>query len=245
VPAEPESEPRPPQTHDEEIIGAETRLVENVLADDQRLQRMRDELAHAFTVMSEVGAAVSVFGSARAPEGSPRYELAREVGRCLGSHGLSVITGGGPGCMEAANRGAREARALSIGLNIELPSEQRPNSYLGISLDFHYFFTRKLVFVRYSSAFVAVPGGFGTLDELFEALVLVQTHKIRRFPVILVDSAFWGPMATWIRERLVADGLIAAGDAELFAVCDEPQDVCERVLAAAAAQGRRESSSGG
>jgi uncharacterized protein (TIGR00730 family) len=239
VPAEPESEPRPPQTHDEEIIGAETRLVENVLADDQRLQRMRDELAHAFTVMSEVGAAVSVFGSARAPEGSPRYELAREVGRCLGSHGLSVITGGGPGCMEAANRGAREARALSIGLNIELPSEQRPNPYLGISLDFHYFFTRKLVFVRYSSAFVAVPGGFGTLDELFESLTLIQTGKVRNFPVVLMGRDYWRGLLDWIVERPLGEDKISPEDIELYTLTDDPDEVRDVLLSAAHRQARR------
>lgn len=225
---------RRPRTHDEEIIGAETPLVQTLLEDRERLQRIHDELAQAFNVMSEVGPAVSVFGSARTREGDAHYELARDVGRCLGRHGLSVITGGGPGCMEAANRGAQEAHALSVGLNIELPFEQKPNPYLGLSLEFHYFFTRKLIFVRYSSAFVAVPGGFGTLDELFEALVLVQTHKIDPFPVVLVGSAFWGPMADWIRDRLVGDGLITAEDAELFAVCDDPEDVCRMVQRAQA-----------
>jgi len=233
--------PRRPRTHDEEIIGAETPLVETLLKDRERLERISAELGHAFAVMSEVGPAVSVFGSARTREGEAHYELSREVGRCLGRHGLAVITGGGPGCMEAANRGAQEVHALSVGLNIELPFEQEPNPYLDVSLDFHYFFTRKLIFVRYSGAFVAVPGGFGTLDELFEALVLVQTHKIDPFPVILVDSAFWGPMADWVRERLVDDRLIAPGDADLFTVCDEPEDVCRIVQAAQ----RRDRASGG
>ena len=231
-------EPRKPRTADEEIIGAETGLVEAVLADDQRLRRIHDELEHAFTVMSEVTRAVSVFGSARAAEGTGAYTVAREVGRCLGTHGMAVITGGGPGCMEAANRGAKEAGALSVGLNIELPFEQRPNPYLDISLDFHYFFTRKLIFVRYASAFVATPGGFGTLDELFEALVLVQTHKIERFPVILVGSEFWSPMLDWVREHLLAEGLIAAPDVDLLSVTDDPHEVCRLVVAAADAQGR-------
>jgi uncharacterized protein (TIGR00730 family) len=240
----PPPEDREPQTSDEEILGAETALVDTLLADDDRLERIRDELDHAFTVMSEVGPAVSVFGSARVPEGSPHYELARAVSRCLGEHHLSVITGGGPGCMEAANRGAQEAGALSVGLNIELPFEQGPNPYLGISLDFHYFFTRKLIFVRYSSAFVVAPGGFGTLDELFEALVLVQTKKIRRFPVILVGSEFWTPMADWIRDRLVGEGMIAPEDLELFSISDDPKEVCDTVLAAVAAQGRGSASAG-
>jgi uncharacterized protein (TIGR00730 family) len=195
--------------------------------------------------MSEVGRAASVFGSARVPEGAPYYELARRLGYCLGKHGFSVITGGGPGCMEAANRGAQEAGALSVGLNIELPFEQKPNPYLGISLDFHYFFTRKLIFVRYSSAFVVAPGGFGTLDELFEALVLVQTQKIERFPVILVGCEFWKPMVDWIGSRLVEDGMIAAADTELITLTDDPEEVCEIVGAAAEAQGRGRGSSAG
>jgi len=231
-------EPRKPRTADEEIIGAETGLVEAVLADDQRLRRIHDELEHAFTVMSEVTRAVSVFGSARAAEGTAAYTVAREIGRCLGTHGMAVITGGGPGCMEAANRGAKEAGALSVGLNIELPFEQRPNPYLDISLDFHYFFTRKLIFVRYASAFVATPGGFGTLDELFEALVLVQTHKIEQFPVVLLGRAFWDPMARWIRERLVAEGMIAEQDTSLFSVTDDPAEACRLCTAAAESQGR-------
>ena len=239
-----EHPPRKPRTYDEEIIGAETDLVQSVFEDEQRLQRIREELAQSFTIMSEVGAAVSVFGSARTEPGSRYYELARNVGFCLAKSGLSVITGGGPGCMEAANRGAQEAGALSVGLNIELPFEQRPNPYLGISLDFHYFFTRKLIFVRYSSAFVVVPGGYGTLDELFEALVLVQTEKIKRFPVILVGREFWGGLHTWIREHLAADRVIGENDIDLITLTDEPEEVCEIVCAAAEAQGRAGSSTG-
>jgi len=233
-----DDEPQRPRTHDEEIIGAESRLVETVLADEDRLERIRDELARAFTRMSEVGRAVSVFGSARTPEDSPEYELARTVGRRLGERGLAVITGGGPGSMEAANLGARDAGALSVGLNIELPHEQRPNRHLDLSLDFHYFFTRKLIFVRYASAFVVLPGGFGTLDELFEALVLVQTHKIRAFPVVLVGTEFWGPMVEWISGRLVEDGMIGETDPGLVHLTDDPEVVCELVCEAADAQGR-------
>jgi uncharacterized protein (TIGR00730 family) len=233
-------EPRRPRTSDEEIIGAETTLVETVLADEERLERIRDELDRAFTRMSEVPRAVSVFGSARTPEDSPEYELAREVGRRLGERGLAVITGGGPGSMEAANRGARDAGALSVGLNIELPHEQRPNRYLDLSLDFHYFFTRKLIFVRYASGFVVLPGGYGTLDELFEALVLVQTHKIRAFPVVLVGTEFWGPMVDWIGSRLLEDGLIGPEDPGLVHLTDDPGEACDLVCAAADAQGRPE-----
>lgn len=231
-------EPEEPRTSDEEIINAETTLVETVYADEQRLRRIRDELDRSFTAMSEVGRAVSVFGSARVPEGDPYYEIARRVGHCLGKRGMSVITGGGPGCMEAANRGAQEAGALSVGLNIELPFEQKPNPYLGISLDFHYFFTRKLIFVRYSSAFVVTPGGYGTLDELFEALVLVQTGKIRRFPVVLVGCEFWSGLYGWVRDHLAGEGMIGPGDVDLLTLTDSPEEVCEIVCAAAEAQGR-------
>jgi hypothetical protein len=230
--------PRPPRTSDEEIIGAETTLVETVLADEDRLERIRDELGNAFVRMSEVGRAVTVFGSARTPEGSPEYELAREVGRLLGERGLAVITGGGPGSMEAANRGARDAGALSVGLNIELPHEQQPNRYLDLSLDFHYFFCRKIVFVRYASGFVVLPGGFGTLDELFEALVLVQTHKIHAFPIVLIGSDFWAPLVDWIETRLAGEAKIGPDDMKLFMVTDDPQEVCDVIWAAADAQGR-------
>jgi uncharacterized protein (TIGR00730 family) len=224
---------RIPRTSDEEILGAESRIVESELREAERLQRIHDELDHAFAAMADVRRGVSVFGSARMPPGHAYYETAREIGRCLGERGMQVITGGGPGCMEAANRGARDAGALSVGLNIELPFEQAPNAYLDISLDFHYFFTRKVVFVRFSNAFVVVPGGFGTLDELFEALVLVQTHKIGPFPVVLVGSAFWGPMVDWLRDRLVGEGMIAADDVELFSVTDDPAEVCRIVCASA------------
>jgi uncharacterized protein (TIGR00730 family) len=232
------SKRREPRTADEEILGAETSLVETVLADEQRLERIAAELARAFTVMSEVGRGVAVFGSARTPPGSPYYETACEVGRRMATCGLTVVTGGGPGAMEAANRGAREAGGLSVGLNIELPFEQKPNPYLDISLDFHYFFTRKLCFVRYASGFVVLPGGFGTLDELFEALVLVQTEKIEAFPVVLVGTAFWSGMAGWVREHLVGEGMIAPADAELLHVTDDLDEVTRLLCDAADAQGR-------
>ena len=237
-------EPRVPRTSDEEILGAESAAVASELKESQRLQRIHDELDTAFHAMAPVRRGISVFGSARIPPGHAYYETARAVGRGLGEQGMQVITGGGPGCMEAANRGAQDAGVLSVGLNIELPFEQKPNPYLDISLDFHYFFTRKLIFVRYSSAFVVVPGGFGTLDELFEALVLVQTHKIQRFPVILAGHEFWDPMAQWIRTRMVEEGVVGPDDPGLFAVSDEPEEICEIVRAAAEAQGRGSSSAG-
>ncbi len=221
-----------PRTSDEEILNSESDLVATLTTDATRLRRIHDELDRAFTAMSEVSCGVSVFGSARTAADSPAYALAREVGRQLGERGLAVITGGGPGSMEAANRGARDAGALSVGLNIELPFEQRANPYLDVSLDFHYFFTRKLIFVRYASAFVVLPGGYGTLDELFEALVLVQTRKIRSFPVILVGESFWGPMVDWLRDRLVAEGMIAQSDVDALHVTDDPARVAELAGAA-------------
>jgi len=189
-----------------------------------------------FDALRDVEDGVSVFGSARVAEGEPRYELGRRVGACLAGDGHAVITGGGPGLMEAANRGAAEKGGLSIGLNIELPHEQAPNPFQNRSLQFHYFFARKLMFVRYARAFVILPGGFGTLDETFEALTLVQTHRIRHFPVILVDSDFWRPMLTWIDDVLEEQGLISAGDKDLLELADTPEEVCELVNRAAAAQ---------
>jgi uncharacterized protein (TIGR00730 family) len=197
--------------------------------DERRLDRIREEIDAAFDALRDVEDGVSVFGSARVAEDHPRYALARETAACLAKHGYTVITGGGPGLMEAANRGAKEAGGDSIGLNIELPHEQRPNPYLTRSLQFHYFFARKLMFVRYARAFVIMPGGFGTLDELFEALTLIQTHRIHHFPVILVDSVFWNPLLEWIDRGLEDDGLISPGDKELLLVANDPEQVCERV----------------
>jgi hypothetical protein len=186
---------------------------------------MRAEIEEGFAQMRVVKRGVAVFGSARTPPDDPRYELARAVGRELGRAGCSIITGGGPGAMEAANRGARDAGAFSVGLNIDLPFEQNDNPYLDLSLDFHYFFARKVMFVRYSGAFVVLPGGYGTLDELFEALTLIQTGKIREFPVVLVGSAFWGGLVDWLRERLLGTGTISPGDLDLFHVTDDVDEV--------------------
>jgi uncharacterized protein (TIGR00730 family) len=180
---------------------------------------------------------VTIFGSARTPPDAPVYALTREVARRLGEAGYAIITGGGGGAMEAANRGARDAGATSVGLNIELPHEQQPNAYQDISLRFHHFFTRKLMFVRYANAFVVMPGGFGTLDELFEALVLIQTGKIRHFPVVLVGTEFWSGLIAWVRERLLADGLISPLDPELVHVTDDPDEVLALVGAGATLQG--------
>jgi uncharacterized protein (TIGR00730 family) len=204
--------------------------------DDARLDRIRDEVDMGFDALRDIESGVSVFGSARIAADHPWYELTRETAACLVKHGFSVITGGGPGLMEAANRGAKEAGGESIGLNIELPHEQQPNSYLTRSLHFHYFFTRKLMFVRYARAFVIMPGGFGTLDELFEALTLIQTERIQHFPVILVGSDFWAPMLEWIDRSLEDSGLISPGDKELLMVAEEPMQVCKHVIRASERQ---------
>jgi uncharacterized protein (TIGR00730 family) len=195
--------------------------------DDVRLERIHGEIERGFDALRDIDDGVSVFGSARIAEGHRWYGLCRETAACLAEHGFTVITGGGPGLMEAANRGAAEAGGVSVGLNIELPREQEPNPYANRSLNFHYFFARKLMFVRYARAFVIFPGGFGTLDELFESLTLIQTERIRHFPAILVDSEFWKPMLSWIDDSLEDDGLISPGDKELLLLADTPDEVCE------------------
>ena len=204
--------------------------------DDVRLQRIHDEVERGFDALRDVDDGVSVFGSARVGEGHRWYELCRETSACLAKHGFTVITGGGPGLMEAANRGAAEAGGDSVGLNIELPREQHPNPYANRALDFHYFFARRLMFVRYARAFVVFPGGFGTLDELFECLTLIQTDRIKHFPAILVDSEHWAPLLSWIDDSLEDDGLISAGDKELLFVADTPEEVCAHVLKASSRQ---------
>jgi uncharacterized protein (TIGR00730 family) len=204
--------------------------------DEKRLDRIRKEIDAAFDAMRDVEEGVSIFGSARIAEDHPWYELTRETAACLAHHDLAVITGGGPGLMEAANRGAKEAGGESIGLNIELPHEQHANPYLTRSLQFHYFFARKLMFVRYARAFVIMPGGFGTLDEMFESLTLIQTHRIKHFPTILVDSAHWRPLLDWIDNTLEDEGMIGPDDKKLLVTADSAQEVCDHVLRASAKQ---------
>ena len=232
-------ESRRPATLDEEILNAESPAVVSTESELARLDRVRHELERGFALLAGLGPAVSVFGSARATEDDPVYGLARETARRLGEAGFAVITGGGPGAMEAANRGARDAGVTSVGLNIELPFEQQQNPYVDLGLTFHYFFTRKVMFVRYACAFVVLPGGFGTLDEMFEALTLIQTHKIRHFPVVLVEAAYWQGLLDWIRERLVADGRIAPTDLQLLQTSDDPADVAQIVVEGASRQAVR------
>jgi uncharacterized protein (TIGR00730 family) len=193
--------------------------------DPRRIARIEGELEAGFGALAGVERAVSIFGSARTSEDDPDYARARVLARRLGEAGFAIITGGGPGIMEAANRGARDARALSIGLDIELPHEQRGNPYVDLALHFHYFFVRKVMFVRYASAFLAFPGGFGTLDELFEALTLIETGTIRHFPVILVGRDYWAGLLDWVRARLLASGKISAGDLRLLHALDEPDEI--------------------
>jgi uncharacterized protein (TIGR00730 family) len=219
------SEPRHPTSADEELLEAETAAIVSELSDEARLERIGEELRQGFAALAHVGKAVSIFGSARTPAGHPQYEQARRVARMLGSAGWAIITGGGPGIMEAANRGARDAGVPSIGLDIELPSEQAMNPYVDVGLTFHYFFARKVMFVRYASAFVAFPGGFGTLDELFEAATLRQTQKIRHFPILLVGSDYWRGLLDWLSDPVLREGKIATDDVERLQVVDDPSDV--------------------
>jgi uncharacterized protein (TIGR00730 family) len=230
--------PRQPASTDEELFAAELATVAAVRSDEERIARIAEELAFGFLALANIGTAVSVFGSSRTLAADPAYERARVVARGLAAEGFTVVTGGGPGSMEAANRGAQEGGGRSIGLNIELPREQAPNPYVDLGLRFHYFFVRKLMFVRYACAFVVLPGGLGTLDELFEALTLIQTEKVRHFPVILYGSDYWRGLLGWIRDTVLAHGNISPADLALLTVVDGPGEVCEIAAAAAAAQGR-------
>ena len=203
-------------------------------ADAERVRYIADEFARGFDSLAQVGPAVTVFGSARTSREHPDYALVREVGACLGRAGYAIITGGGPGLMEAANRGARDAGALSIGCNVELPREQALNAYIDIGLRLRHFFARKVMFVRYASAFVIAPGGYGTLDELFEALTLIQTATIRHFPVILLGGREWDGLLEWLNITALAQKRIDAPDLEVLRVVEEPSEVCEIVDAARA-----------
>jgi len=224
--------PRPPTSADEELLEADTPAIVSQLDDGARVRRIQEELQTGFNRLAHVGPAVSIFGSARTPRTDPMYAKARETAAALGHAGFSIITGGGPGIMEAGNRGAHEAGATSIGLDIELPHEQFENKYVDIGLSFHYFFARKVMFVRYASAFVVFPGGFGTLDELFEAATLRQTGKIRHFPIILFGSAYWEGLVSWLRSSVARAGNIVAADVDLLPVTDSTSEVLRIVQAA-------------
>jgi uncharacterized protein (TIGR00730 family) len=235
--AEPPSWQRAPATADEEIIYADSPSVLSERSEVERLQRIERELVRGFEELADIGPAVCVFGSARTPAAHPDYELARELGRAIGEAGFTLITGGGPGTMEAANRGAQDVGALSVGLNIELPHEQALNPYVDLGIEFHYFFTRKLMFVRYSEAFVVCPGGFGTLDETFEALTLIQTGKAVDHPVILQGPEFWSGLIEWITTQPLARGMLTAEDLAQAEVADGVEDVMSRLCAGVCAPG--------
>ena len=224
---------QPPPTFDEELLtwlGDEQPA--DRAADARRVHAIAGEFARGFDALAGVKRAVTMFGSARTPPDHPSYGLVRRTAATLGGAGFAIITGGGPGLMEAANRGARDAGALSIGCNIELPHEQRANDYLDIDLRFRHFFARKVMFVRYACAFVICPGGFGTLDELFESLTLIQTRTIRHFPVVLLGDGEWDGLVDWLRERPLADGRISTGDLTSIQVAAGPAEVLELVAAA-------------
>ena len=200
--------------------------------DPWRIFRIMSEFVDGFEVMSDVGPAVSVFGSARAPRSHPSYDQARRLGNLLARKHFAVITGGGPGIMEAANRGALDGGGLSIGCNIELPFEQGSNAFLTRSLNFKFFFVRKTMFVKYATAFIVFPGGYGTLDELFEALTLIQTGKVKHFPVILMGKDYWSGMAEWLNRTVASQGKVDARDLLLFRVTDNPAEATRIVIEA-------------
>ena len=203
-------------------------MIEDVKGDESwRLFRIISEFTEGFDKLSNIGFAVSIFGSARTEPGNPYYKATNEIASHLAQEGFSIISGGGPGIMEAANKGAAEEHSCSIGLNIELPFEQIPNDYQNLSLDFNYFFARKVMFVKYSMGYICMPGGFGTLDELFESLTLVQTSKIYPLPIVLYGTDFWSGLLDWIKDTLVAHETISPEDLDLITVTDDPLRVLE------------------
>jgi uncharacterized protein (TIGR00730 family) len=225
------------RTEDEKLLAGAHERPAFLETDTWRTLRILSEFVEGFEALAGIGPAVTVFGSARTPPGSVQYELARRIGEAVATAGFAVITGGGPGSMEAANRGAHEAGGLSIGCNIELPHEQHLNPYVDLSVEFHYFFARKTMFVKYSDAFVIMPGGFGTLDELFEALTLIQTGKIRNFPVVLVGHAYWDGLLAWMRDVQLPAGAIAQADLDLLQVTDDVDEAIRMITTYARANG--------
>ena len=213
-----------------------------VHTDPWRVLRIQSEFVEGFGALAELGPAISVFGSARTTPDEPSYALAEALGRQLVAAGFAVITGGGPGVMEAANKGASEAGGVSVGLGIELPFEADLNEYVDVGLNFRYFFARKTMFVKYAQGFVVLPGGFGTFDELFEALTLVQTQKVTSFPIVLLGKGYWSGLVDWIRQTVLADGKIAEDDLDMFRLTD---DVEEAVAVMVEAQQHRRSAAPG
>ncbi len=200
-------------------------------SDTWRVLRIMGEFVSGFDTLAHVGAAVTLFGSARVTEEDPMYGQATDLGRLMAEQGFAVITGGGPGVMEAANKGAKEAGGISIGCNIELPFEQGTNAYVDVSINFRYFFVRKTMFMKYSEAFVIFPGGFGTMDELFEALTLIQTGKVRNFPIILFGSSYWGGLLDWIKKTMLTEKKISLEDLDLLVMTDSVEEACNHIVA--------------
>jgi uncharacterized protein (TIGR00730 family) len=230
-PAKPATRP----TEDEILLKASVEQRKDLPAvvargESWRVFRIMGEFVEGFDELARLGPAVSIFGSARTSPEQPIYQKCVETARLLGEAGFAIITGGGPGLMQAANQGAREAGVCSVGLNIELPFEQHENPHADLKIHFRYFFVRKTMFVKYAQAFVIFPGGFGTLDELFESLTLIQTGKIRNFPVVLFDSAYWAPLLEWLKKTVEGNGKISVGDLDLLKVTDSPQEVVEHVV---------------
>jgi len=222
-----------PITEDQKLLDQRPATEDFRRDDAWRVMRMTGELVEGIDSLADITRGVSIFGSARVAPGDRYYEAARETARNLARANYTIITGGGPGIMEAANRGAREGRGRSIGCNIELPFEQASNPYVDTLVNFRYFFVRKTMFIKYSSAFVNFPGGFGTLDELFEALTLIQTGKISHFPVVLFGKSYWSGLIGWIRDTILADGKIAEADLALMQITDDPEEATAMVCAAA------------
>jgi uncharacterized protein (TIGR00730 family) len=231
--AKPHPSGRP--TQDEQLLASgpaldpEARKAKAAFTDTDpwRVLRIMGEFTEGFDALAGLGPAVTIFGSARVRPGDRQYEAAVEVARRLGESGLAIITGGGPGIMEAGNKGARQAGALSVGLNIELPFEQGVNPNVDLALEFRYFFVRKTMFVKYAQGFVIFPGGFGTMDELFEALTLIQTGKVRNFPVVLYDSSYWGGLVDWLHDTMLAQAKISPADLALPIISDSVEETCD------------------
>ena len=218
------------RTEDERLLRRSADAQDDLYKDSWRVFRIMGEFVEGFDTLATLGPAVSIFGSARVKPGNPAYDAARDTARLLAQAGFAIITGGGPGLMEAANQGALEGGGKSVGCNIELPFEQGTNPYVRISINFRYFFVRKMMFVKYAEAFVIFPGGFGTLDELFEALTLIQTGKVHNFPVILYGREYWQGLIDWLRETMLAEQKISPPDIDLLTVCDEPEEIVRAIL---------------
>lgn len=216
---------------EESFLGNDRQYVLDAIqqGDSWRIFRILSEFVDGFEELHHVYPAVSIFGSARSLPGDPVYEQSQEIARMLAERGYAVITGGGGGVMEAANKGAAEAGGRSVGLNIELPMEQRPNPFSTVKLSFRYFFVRKVMFIKYAQAYVVMPGGLGTLDELSEAITLIQTRKIKPFPVIMVGSKFWGPLVDWFKQTLLTEKMISEEDLDIFRVMDDPKEVVKEI----------------